>query len=444
MKRSLRVRLMLGATALALLFMLSLLPLLSSTLRTSLEAVIEQRLASDASGLIAAARSEQGHLVMPTQMPSEEFNLIESKLLGFIYDRDGTLLWRSTSSEDERIDYRPRYEGGGHDFGRVKDASGREFYVYDLELGLLRDQPAAYSIITMQPVSEYRRLFAKARQQLYLSLGGSLLLLLVLLWLGLTWGFRALRSVSYELDEVESGQRETLSQQHPRELLRLIGSLNRLLDSERRQRERYRHSLGDLAHSLKTPLTVLQGLAEQSPDAAQRRVLSDQVERMNQQVSYQLQRASLRRSGLVRHSYPLKEVLDTLCGALDKVYRDKGVKVQSVFAQQLRVPMEQAALFEVLGNILENAYRLCAGQIRVSAQTTGTHCELIVEDDGPGIPEPQRERILQRGERFDDQHPGQGIGTAVVLDIVDSYAGRLQLRDSELGGIAFVISLPER
>ncbi|MFX4959640.1 hypothetical protein ABTC43_19500, partial [Acinetobacter baumannii] len=82
-------------------------------------------------------------------------------------------------------------------------------------------------------------------------------------WLGLTWGFRAMRGLSSELDQIESGERESLSEEHPRELLRLTHSLNRLLRSEHKQRERYRHSLGDLAHSLKTPLAVLQGVGDQ-------------------------------------------------------------------------------------------------------------------------------------------------------------------------------------
>src|SRR5690606_33658008 len=175
-----------------------------------------------------------------------------------------------------------------------------------------RGQAAAYSIVTMQPASEYQAMLDGLGRQLRLWLGGALLLLLGLLWLGLSWGFGALRALSRELDEVESGQRDHLSGEHPSELLRLTGSLNRLLDSERRQRERYRDSLGDLAHSLKTPLAVLQGVAEGIGEREQAQVLQTQVERMSQQVDYQLQRASLRKSGLVRHREPLGQVLDTL------------------------------------------------------------------------------------------------------------------------------------
>ena len=244
---------------------------------------------------------------------------------------------------------------------------------------------------------------------------------------------------------MESGARERLSDEHPRELLRLTGSLNRLLDSERQQRERYRHSLDDLAHSLKTPLSVLQGatevIAAKPENREQVHILQAQIERMSQQIGYQLQRASLRKSGLVRHRVLLAKVVDNLCDALDKVYRDKQVDVQRQFDAWLEIPMERAALLELLGNLLENAYRLCLGQVRISAAIADGACHLCVEDDGPGVPVDQRERILRRGERLDAQHAGQGIGTAVVKDIIESYDGELFLEDSELGGAAFHVRL---
>src|SRR5690606_24318922 len=188
------------------------------------------------------------------------------------------------------------------------------------------------SFITMQPTSEYRCLYEEFRQQLFLWLGGGLLVLLALLWLGLTWGFRSLKRLSSELDQVESDRLERLSEHHPRELLRLTRSLNRLLDGERRQREHYRNTLGDLAHSLKTPLTVLQSVGDvigtQPQNREQARVMRAQIERMNQQIGYQLQRASLGKSGLIRHRVALRPTLEKLCNALDKVYQDKRVQVQ--------------------------------------------------------------------------------------------------------------------
>ncbi|KAF1055086.1 MAG: Sensor protein PhoQ [Stenotrophomonas maltophilia] len=446
MIRSLRLRLMIGAAALAFLFMLALLPALQRAFSIALEDAIQQRLASDIAILISAARIEDGHLSMPEHLPVEDFNLPESKLLGYIYDADGNLVWRSTSTQDESVQYVPHYDGHVDVFTRVADDRGGEFFVYDVEIDLVGGKKAAYSIVTMQPVSEFHELVNGFREQLYVWLGGALLVLLSMLWLGLGWGFRSMRGLRAELDQIEAGERERLSDDHPDEMLRLTDSLNRLLDNERRQRERYRNSLADLAHSLKTPLAVLQGVSEklfgQPENREQVQVLQSQIERMSQQIGYQLQRATMRRSGLVRHRVELEPLLDTLASALDKVYRDKRVVLERDITEHLRLPLEKAALLEMLGNLLENAYRLCLTRVRVSARQAGQHYLLTVEDDGPGVPADQRERILQRGERLDAQHPGQGIGTAVVKDIIDSYGGELELDESELGGACFRIRLP--
>lgn len=443
---SLRTRLMVGAAAMVCVFLMGLFPALQQVFTRALEQAVEQRLAADASSLVSAAKIRDGQLVMPDKLPDEEFTLLPARQLGFIYDSQGQLVWRSRSSLAYDIEYLPRYDGRGHVFLKTQDGQGHELFVYDVEIDLLRGQSAAFSVVTMQPVSDYLPMYDSLKRQLYIWLAGSLLFLLGFLWLGLNWGTRSLQHLSVELDEVEDGARTALSDEHPRELLRLTRSLNRLLESERQQSLRYMHSLDDLAHSLKTPLAVLQGVGEvlgqQPGNAEQARTMQTQVSRMSQQISYQLQRASLRKSGLLRHRVKLAPLLSMLLEALNKVYRDKDVVVEQNYSTELRMPVEKGALLELLGNLLENAYRLCLGNIRVSASAHAHYCELIVEDDGPGVPEDQRDSILQRGARLDTHYPGQGIGTAVVKDILDSYGGRLFIEDSELGGAKFRLQLP--
>ncbi|MGE8399204.1 MAG: ATP-binding protein, partial [Burkholderiales bacterium] len=138
-------------------------------------------------------------------------------------------------------------------------------------------------------------------------------------------------------------------------------------------------------------------------------------------------------SGLVRHQVRLRPVLQSLCDTLDKVYRDKQVRVSFDLPERCYVPIEQGALLELLGNLLENAYRLCLSSVRISVRETLDGSELCVEDDGPGVPPDQRARILQRGERLDRQHPGQGIGLAV--DPGGFGLGRCGLQDSLPGAV---------
>lgn len=438
---------MLGAATLAFLFIIALQQALQQAFSLALQDTIEQRLAADVSTLISAARIENGQLRMPDHLPDEEFTILDNKLFGYIYDRNGDLLWRSASTRELNIDYLPRYDGNNnHEFHRIRDANGVKLFVYDMEIHLLRGQDAAYSIVTLQPAQDYDLLISGLRKQLYVWLGAGLLVLLFLLWLGLTWGFQTLRGMKKELDQVENGERERLSEDHPRELLRLTRSLNRLLESERLQRERYRDSLADLAHGLKTPLSLLQAIGEtlslRKENREQVAIMGNQIERMNQQIGFQLQRASLRRSGLIRHQVALSPLLDTLETALEKVHHGKQVSLEREIPDPFTLPMEQGALLEVLGNLLENGYRLCLNRVRVSAQRLDNSDILVVEDDGPGVAKNQRERILERGARLDTRHPGQGLGLAVTKDILDSYSATFTLDDSSMGGARFTLRFP--
>ena len=138
-------------------------------------------------------------------------------------------------------------------------------------------------------------------------------------------------------------------------------------------------------------------LASQHENREQAQLMQAQIERISQQVGYQLQRASLRRSGLVRHREQVWPVLDGLCRSLDKVYRDKRVEATLEVPEHSQITMERGALMELLGNLLENAYRLCLHRVRVRLQPLAGGCLITIEDDGPGVPQQQRERVLQRG-----------------------------------------------
>ena len=442
MIRSLRVRLMLAATTLAVLFMLGLLPAMQGAFSLALQDSIEQRLASDVTTLISAARVENNRLLMPAQLPDERFNLTDSRLLGYIYDREGHLVWRSRATQEENINYKPRYDGRGNEFARIREANGQEFFVYDVEVKLLGGKSAAFSIVALQPVREYQLTLEGLRENLYLGFGAALLVLLTLLWLGLTWGLQALRRLSQELDQIEGGTRESLSEEHPRELLRLTGSLNRLLHSEREQRTRYRDSLDDLAHSLKTRLALIQITAQElklGHDIHDN--INEQITTMDQIIQYQLRRAVTGRKRLASKGTEPVPLIEKLLASLTKVYRHKKLQTGFQFDDDVFFHGEQGDLMELMGNLLDNACKFAISEIRVHVGHQDNGLLIVVEDDGPGIAPGKSQQIFQRGVRADSS-PGQGIGLAVVTEIVHSYGGKIRVDESPLGGARFHITLP--
>jgi two-component system, OmpR family, sensor histidine kinase PhoQ len=443
MIHSFRLRLLLGASLLVLCSLLLMLPAMREAFDRAVEQFVAARLAADANTLVAAAQVRDGQLHLPMHVADEAFNYTGSRLLGYLYDAQGQQLWHSASADDERPLYQPVFDGRLQNLSHAADSEGRDYFVYDREITL---NGLGLSVITMQPVDEFEHLQSGFIRQLGLWLGGVLFTLLCLLWLGLSWLLRPLARLRQQLDEIEAGQRQLLDDNVPSEVLRLTHSLNRLLDHERLQRERYRDTLGDLAHSLKTPLTVLQSIADDlRRQPAQLQPVSqmqEQIGRMSQQIDYQLQRATQRHGALLGHRVQLQPLLQSLLATLDKVYADKRVHAQLLLHPALAVQAEDAALLELFGNLLENAYRLCLQHVQVSAALDGDWLRVEIEDDGPGIPPARRALVLQRGIRSDSRHPGQGIGLAVVQDILEGYQGRLEILDSALGGARFSLRLP--
>jgi two-component system sensor histidine kinase PhoQ len=246
-----------------------------------------------------------------------------------------------------------------------------------------------------------------------------------------------LRKVANELHSIEQGKQESLHGNYPAELRGLTGNLNTLLAHERAQQQRYRNALADLAHSLKTPLAVLQGTAD---DAASVR---EQVNRMQQSVDYQLQRAATAGRGGLNSPLEIQPLLDSLLQALHKVHADKAVSVQQHIREGLMVRADKGDLTELLGNLLDNAFKWCQQQVLLRAELADKQFVLQVEDDGKGIAPEQAEDILSRGMRADESVPGHGIGLAMVRDIVSAYEGTLQIDASPLGGARFTIRLPQ-
>ena len=273
----------------------------------------------------------------------------------------------------------------------------------------------------------------------------NLLLVIPLLWVAAWWSLRPIESLAKEVRELEEHHREKLNPVTTRELTSLVRNLNRLLKSERERYDKYHTTLTDLTHSLKTPLAVLQSTlrslrsAKLSVDDAEP-VMLEQISRISQQIGYYLHRASMRSGSalLSRELHPVAPLLDNLTSALNKVYQRKGVSISLDISPEISFIGEKNDFMEVMGNLLDNACKYCLEFVEISARQDDDQLHIIVEDDGPGIPQGKRDQVFDRGQRADTLRPGQGVGLSVARDIVEQYDGRIETGDSLLGGARMV------
>jgi two-component system sensor histidine kinase PhoQ len=195
---------------------------------------------------------------------------------------------------------------------------------------------------------------------------------------------------------------------------------------------------------MKTPLALLRGtLRETNAEVGVRRTLDEQVDRMDRIIAYHLRRAEAAGRATLSAPIAVLPVVERIVRALGKVYADKNVQVDVAVAPALQFRGDEGDLTELMGNVLDNAFKWCRTRVRVSAFVDGLSLSLNVEDDGPGISRRDSERVLQRGARADQSVPGQGIGLSITQDIVEAHDGRIAIGRSELGGAAVTLSLPE-
>lgn len=256
-------------------------------------------------------------------------------------------------------------------------------------------------------------------------------------------GLRPLFALRDEISNVRKGKAARIAGDYPIEIAPLAQQVNRLLDHNQEVVERQRTHVGNLAHALKTPLSVMLAEAEGRHDQLGE-VVRRQSETMRGQVEHHLRRAraAARAQGLGDRT-PVAEVVDEMAVMLERVFQSKGVEIDWRAPDELHFLGERQDLQEILGNLMENACKWCSRRVRVSAGGTGLgQMVAVIEDDGPGLPADQLDTVLKRGERMDENAPGSGLGLAIVDDLARAYGGRLVLGASDLGGLKATLDLP--
>lgn len=445
-RQSLSRRLRVSATFLALLFFSLVGFVIDHAYQVALLNAVESRLQAHIYTVITAAEVNTNGVDIPDYLAETRFNQFDSGLYAFVLDADNTPVWQSKSSL--LLSH----------FALFNVArSERQFVELELQdatynglgQGILwqtlngEDRPLTFWIL--EDASDYKKPLAQFRLILWCGLMLVAVLLHFGLWALMHWALSPLSELAEDVGKIESGALDALSSHYPRELRRVSQALNLMLAHERQQIERYKLTLADLAHSLKTPLSVMRALLEQSQvDKTTAHEVNQQIDRMNQSVSYHLKRPVHQSVYSKKNKVLIAPSIYRVLNALSKVYAEKNMEFKVDVGETVLFPGSEDDLFELLGNLLENGFKYGKRRLSISAQerrlSSGLHeIDLFIDDDGPGIPIEKRRLILKRGVRLDSQAEGQGLGLALVKDILQNYNTKLEISDSPLGGARFKV-----
>jgi two-component system sensor histidine kinase PhoQ len=391
--------------------------------------------------LSSAQFGENDNIELPDELREARFDEFESGLYGYISDQRGNILWNSYSAHTLTINP-SLLKTDNPEPGKAEFRETDHYYVYHYSVlwEFIEDQPTLLTFSVLEDNTPTREKVARFQQSLRLWLAIIGITLIIILLLVLRWGTYPLRQLAIKLKQVENGESSRLQGKYPRELRGITDNLNELLDIEQRQRQRYHATLSDLAHSLKTPLAVIQ--AELESSSTDQCVINEQTRRMDEIINHQLQRAVVTTPHKLAETTAVQGCVEKLANALAKVYCDKAISFKFFIDEQAYFKGDQRDLTEVLGNLLDNACKACVNTIKIEASCSDNLLLITIHDDGEGIPVDQRENLIKRGSRVDTRHSGQGIGLDVARDIIESYQGKIRISDSPLGGAQFQISFP--
>ena len=357
-------------------------------------------------------------------------------------DRDR---WASPSSLGVSLPAVSGVEAGERGFTTPTEASVFYTFQYGVSWELPDGRMLPVTVTILVDPQELQQELTAFRVGLWRSLGATGLILVIAQLVLYTLGLRPLRRITQDISAIESGKLERLEDNYPSELEPLKRNLNHLLDTEKANQTRYRNALDSLAHSLKTPLSVIRSsLPADSP--ARTAAVEDAVSDMQRLIATRLQRAAISTRRTMAQAVMVEAQVERLIQSLQRVYSQKLINIDVMIEPGLAFYGEDRDLLELAGNLLDNACKYGDGRVRLCAHAIDpadarAGLQLEVEDNGPGIAVDQREQLLQRGVRGDERADGHGLGLAIVLEIVSAYNGEITIGGSELGGARISVSL---
>ncbi len=411
---------------------------------------LQDRLRSSIHSYLAGSDvSIAGQLLLPDVAPDPRLDVPHSGVYAGVVGAANS--WRSPSAIGLELPFEDELPRSEERFiGPIATPDAGNLYIESL--GLLwevpKGDPVALTFYMAEDDTHLRNQVEVFRRTLLVWLTIAAVFVLAVLGTTLRWSLTPLRRVGRDVAAIERGDRTQLPDDYPRELRTLTHSINDFLHSERAQRTHNRHRMGDLAHSLKTPLAVIRNeLENPGHGGSLEKLVSEQVRRMDGIVAYQLSRA--RASGHSTFSAPVDVVplAEELVGSLEKVHASRSILCEFDLDPQARFFGDPGDLLEVLGNLLDNAFKWGRGRVLLSTRRVPGRrrdgIEFQVEDDGPGIDDTVLNTVLQRGVRGDERVEGHGLGLAIVDNVLRDYRGELRIsRSAALGGACVLLCLP--
>jgi len=436
---SLRVRSILLAVVLLALFAPFTIFILDGAYTKSLTQAKMSELRLMNLGLLSAFELDGDVPYMPEVLYEEQLNLPGSGYIGVIVFRD-TVIWQSASALEYTLKAPSlRVDVGNElflDNFETTIGNTNDFFVYAFTAEFASSnqfEPVHFYILNdKEQFSAERTTFVNTAWQWIATL---CVILLIFIIVGISLVLAPVRKLISEIAHAASGNKKQLEARYPVEFDSLKRAINNLLTSEAEQRSRYKNSLGDLAHSLKTPLAAAMGTNALPFEAIESLTQIDNI------IQRQLKRASAGKSGW-QAPIAVWPLLLKLADAMDKVYGHKHLTISLDGNDEAVFKGDQTDLMELCGNVLDNACKAANSIINVTVVENKEWLTVTIEDDGPGIPESERSTLLARGTRLDAYAEGQGIGMAIVSDLIAIYEGKLHIEKSPLGGASIQIKLP--
>jgi len=391
--------------------------------------------------LIASVESSpDGDTTLSREPTDPRFHRLDSGWYWEVLSGD-TLLQKSSSLGDQQLDLSEVVLDERHDAQRIYGPGRQKLRAHVVHVSYPHE-PGSLTFVATAPemqISDDVKDFIFQVSMSFLVLGIGLSIAVVV---QVTVALKPLKAIRSAISDIRAGKTKRLPQEFPSDVQPLVNELNFLLDHNEMLLKRSRNRLSDLAHSVKNPLAVIRNEARDI-SSKQGQLILDQSHVMASNIDHYLSRARIYgKKDAIGYRTSVKSVFDDLSFAVEHIYKDRGIHIESACLDDKWFRGEAQDLEEMAGNLIDNAFKWAKSRVTVQCLNDHDRLLLIIEDDGPGIADEELETITRRGRKLDDSTPGHGHGLGIVKDISELYGGSLKLGRSDLGGLRAELDLP--